>query len=232
MKLAVVTRSDANIQQMVDLTHPGIKAYADKCGADFIVYDHEPPIRTNDNSVHYRILKAIETFKEYDRILFIDTDVVISPRCPNIFEVVPVDCIGSVFEDKGKRKKKRLKLIRRIQECWGDVGWTEGYTNAGVLVASRQHAQVFEPHNGEYYLGWGSVDVHMSYMAHKHGMKIMELPFQWNHMSMFSDGWNDCADRFDSHIIHYAGMGRFEDKKVPKLELMRQDQKIMKERSV
>ena len=29
-------------------------------------------------------------------------------------------------------------------------------------------------------------------------------------MTMFSEGWNDNADRFDSHIIHYAGEGIFD----------------------
>lgn len=230
MKRAVVTRSDANIQEMSDLTHPGIKRYADRCEADFIIYDHEPVVWTNDKKPHYRILKAIETFKEYDRILFIDTDVVINPVCPNIFDVVPIECIGSIFEDKGRRARKRRRLIRGIQKRWGDVGWVTGYTNAGVLVASRQHARIFESQNGEYCLGWGSADVHMSYKAHQHGMKIMELPFQWNHMTIFSEKWNGSPNRFNSHIIHYAGRGRFEGKSVSRLELMRRDLETMTER--
>jgi len=228
MKLALVTRSDENIREMSDLTHPGIRAYADKCGADFIIYDHEPEIWTDDKKPHYRILKAIETFEEYDRILFMDTDVVINPNCPNIFDVVPPECIGSVFEDKGSRQKKRRKLIKAIQGRWGDVGWREGYTNAGVLVASRQHVRMFEPHKGEYYLGWGSVDVHMSYKAHQYGMQMMELPFQWNHMTMFSQAWNDSPDRFNSNIIHYAGRNKkLFGGKVSRLEQMRRDQKTI-----
>lgn len=227
MKRAVVTRADDNIKQMCELTHPSIRAYAEKCGADFIIYDHESPVMTGDNRPHYRIIKGAETLEEYDRILFIDSDVLVNPKCPDVFEVVPEDCIGTIYEDKGSRRKMRRRLIREMQEKWGDVGWTEGYTNAGVFVVSRCHAGIFEPHNGEYWLEWGSADLHMSYMARKNGYKFFELPFTWNHMTMFSEGWNGSPDRFESNMIHYAGKGAFDG--LPRLEQIRADVKRMKE---
>lgn len=206
---AIVTRSDENIREMSDMTHPFLKAYAEKCQADFIIYDHEPPIMTADNRPHYRITKGAETLKEYDRILFIDSDVLVNPDCPDIFDVVPEDCIGSIFEDKGSRKKYRRRWIQDVQKKWGEVCWTDGYTNAGVFVVSSCHSGIFDDHDGEYWLANGSADIHLSYMARKHGYKFFELPFIWNHMTMFSEAWNDSPDRFQSNMIHYAGKGSF-----------------------
>ena len=214
MKYALITRADENIRKMSKITHPFMRKYAEKIGADFIIYDHEPPVWTKDKRPHYRILKAIDDFERYDRILFMDTDVAISKNCPNIFDEVPFDCIGTVFEDKGRRRAIRLSKIRGIQKAWGNIGWTEGYSNAGVLVASNIHKAMFDPYeDNKYWLDWGSVDLHMSYMARKHGFKFYELSYKWNHMTMFSEKWNGCADRFNSYIIHYAGQGLFDAKK-------------------
>jgi hypothetical protein len=226
-KLAVVTRADDNIKKMAYLTHPHIAKYAYLCGADFIVYDFNPVVLTSDNRPHYRILRGKDDLLIYNRILFIDTDVIISRDCPNIFEEVPYNCIGSVFEDVGTRRIDRRGKIAAMQEKWGDVGWKTGYTNAGVFVVSDCHRGIFDSHDGEYWLEWGSADLHMSYMAHKHGYKFHELSYQWNHMTMFSEEWNGCKNRFDSYIIHYAGAGIFDCRYKNRYDQMRADMRKM-----
>jgi len=224
MKYCVVTRADGNIKEMTDITFKSIKEYAKRVGADFKVLSHEPPVMTSDNNPHYRILEVGNLLDEYDRIFCIDCDMIINENCPNIFEEVPVDMVGSIFEDKGSRKPDRLGKIKQIQNKWGDVNWKEGYTNAGTFVVSKQHKNIFDSHNGEYWLDWGSADLHLSYNIYKYGHKVYELSFKWNHMTMFSEIWNNNASRFDSYIIHYAGVGVFDsDVCVNKLEQIKLD---------
>tara|TARA_R110000824_G_scaffold2372_4_gene11141 strand:- start:272 stop:961 length:690 start_codon:yes stop_codon:yes gene_type:complete len=210
MKYCIVTRADDNIKEMTKLTFPGIQEYAERIGADFKVLSHTPPVMTDDNRPHYRIFEVGNLLDEYDRILCLDCDVIINKDCPNIFDVVPVNKVGSIFEDKGTRKPDRLTKIRGIQNKWGDVNWVEGYTNAGTFVVSKQHKNIFTTHNDKYWLDWGSADLHLSYNIHKYGHKIHELDFKWNHMTLFSEPWNNNADRFKSYIIHYAGGGIFD----------------------
>lgn len=210
MKTAVVTRSDENIKSISDLTHPFLKKYAFECGADFIILDQEPIIWVNNNRPHYRILKCQNLLNTYQRLLLLDTDMLILPNCPNIFKEVPYDYIGSIFEDKGGRKPDRMARIKDIQNQWGNIGWENGYTNAGTFVLSDCHKHIFDSNNGEYWKGRGSVDVHLSYMARKNNYKFHELSYKWNHMTMFSERWNNYADRFNSYIIHYAGRGFFD----------------------
>jgi len=209
-KYAVVTRSDNGVKSMSNLTHPSIISYAKKCNADFIILDGEPPVMTEDNNPHYRIAYVYNVLKDYDRAILLDTDMLVKKSCPNLFDVVPEDKIGTIYEDVGNKQHDRRMRIRKIQQEWGDVGWETGYTNAGTTVVSKQHRDIFLPHNGEYYLPWGSADLHLSYMIHKHKFEVHELPFQYNHMSMFSDGQGGTANRFDSYIIHYAGGGIFD----------------------
>jgi lipopolysaccharide biosynthesis glycosyltransferase len=224
-KLAVVTRSDSNIDNISKETHPLLKKYAEKCNADFIVLSGDPPIWTHDHRPHYRIMDGYDLLNTYDRVLFLDSDMIVTDTCPNLFDVVPENKIGSIYEDKGSRKSDRLKRIQNIQSAWGDVGWKENYTNAGTFLVSRMHKDIFSPHEGKYWTDWGSADVHLSYMIHKNNFNVYELPFQYNHMTMFSEDWNENANRFDSYIIHYGGAGVFDSDINSREEQIKRDKK-------
>ena len=90
-------------------------------------------------------------------------------------------------------------------------------------MMSRQHRDIFQPHDGKYWIAWGSADLHMSYNIHKFGFSFHELDFKWNHMTMFSEPWNNNADRFESHIIHYAGKGIFDSKHPTRIDQINSD---------
>ena len=106
MKRAIFTRADENIREMTDITHPILKRYAKKCDADFIISKEDDKYHP-----HYRILQLYDLFKEYDRILCLDSDILILKSCPDIFNLVPVPQIASIYEDKGSRKKSHLSGV-------------------------------------------------------------------------------------------------------------------------
>ena len=221
----IITRADDNIKEITDITIPIMRKYAEKCNADFQIISETAPFLTNDKKPHYRILKVRDFLEKYDRVLCLDADMLINKNTPNIFDIVPENKIGSIFEDKGSRKSNRRSIIQKIQNEWGNINWTEGYTNAGTFLLSKQHKDIFLPHNGKYYLDWGSADVHMSYMARKFNFQFHELQFKWNHMIMFSESWNNNPNRFDSYIIHYAGSGIFDKGVKNRIEQIKKDYK-------
>ncbi len=210
-KYAMVTRADENVKTLTDVTHPILMSYAEQWGCDFIVMDKKEDWMKDYELAHYRILRVRELLETYERVLVIDSDIVIMPDCPNPFEVVPVDKIGSIYEDKGSREAMRQGVIMSIQERWGDVGWEEGYINTGFFVVSQEHSNIFQRIDGQLWTGFGYDDALIGYNIHKFGHKVHELSFQFNHMSMFSEDWNNNANRFDSYVIHYAGLARFPD---------------------
>ena len=150
-------------------------------------------------------------FSTYDRILSLDSDIIITPTCPNIFNTVPEDHVGTIFEDRGSRMAARRNTIQEVQKEWGSLKWNINYMNTGVAVFSKVHKPIFQPFKNKYWLGWGVDDVHLGYMLRVCDFPIYELPFQFNHMSMFSEPWNGSADKYKSYIIHYAG-GRMKDR--------------------
>lgn len=208
-KLLIATRADNSIKEITDVTHPIIRSYAHRCKADFLILSDPSPTPVNEA---YRIMITKTLLEEYGRVLHIDSDVIINKDCPNLFGIVPEDYIGTVLEDVGSRQAMRKDLIRQAQRRWGYIGWQSGYINTGVIVVSREHSSIFETVDNEYWGGFGYDDVHLGYQIRKKGFKILSLPFQWNHMSMFSEPWNGSADRFKSYMIHYAGHASFPDR--------------------
>lgn len=205
MKKLVCTRSDDGIEEMCNISHPIIKQYADRVGADFLFLSHDCEV-----SRHYRIMKFYDLFEEYDKIYSIDSDVLITKHCPNIFEATQDDEAGSVFEDKGSRQKHRRQLILQVQEKFGDVNWSQNYINTGSAVFPKSHRDIFQKIDNQFWDGWGYDDIHLGWQIHKYDFKIRELSYKWNHMTMFSEPWNKEANRFQSYIIHYAGVGIFD----------------------
>ena len=201
MKLAIATRADENIKEMTDITHPVIEKYAKKCGADFIVLGDK-----GEPHYHYRILQLYDLFEKYDRIISMDSDILIRDDCPDLFKIVPENMVGSVLEDKGSRMIDRRQRIQKIQMSFGNADWKTGYINTGVAVFSKEHRDIFKERK-KLWFDYGYDDVYLGYWIHKLGFKISELPFQFNHMRCFSEDWNGNPDKFNSYIIHYAGGG-------------------------
>lgn len=225
MKYLITTRADSGVQDWIDLTHPIFKQYAERCGADFKVLDHVSDCDVGDGRWHYRIMKHKELHEQYDRILHLDTDMLLAPDCPNLFELVPYDYIGTIFEDVGSRKSHRHNVIVATQMKFGAVNWRFGYINTGTFLTSRCHSMIYEKINGEYWTEFGFDDAHMGYLIRKNNLKVGQLPFQFNHMAMFSEPWNNNPDRFKSYIIHYAGRGVFDEGVANKLEQAKLDYK-------
>ncbi len=79
MKKALVTLACGHFfEQLGTITHPTLAAYAKKIGADFVVWrdaaGHAIP--------HYKKLDLARLLDEYDRILYVDTDVIIRDDAP------------------------------------------------------------------------------------------------------------------------------------------------------
>lgn len=227
MKLGVTVRADDGVKETTELTLPIIKDFCKRWNADFILLDQEPPIYTEDHQPHYRVMELYKLFDKYDRLMSLDADIIINKICPNIFDEVPEDCIGSIYEDKGTREVNRIKRINAIQSQFGDIGWERGYVNDGMMVASRQHKEIFTPINGQYFLLEGNDDAHLGYQIFKMRFKVKELNYRFNHMSVFSEPWNGSPNRFDSYIIHYAGRGIFDKGVSGFIDQIKKDIKII-----
>ena len=85
MKLAITTRTHTGFESISNLTYPSLIEYSKKCNADFIKLTKSINHEDSDGKSHYKILNNYDTLEEYDRILHLDSDILITKNCPNIF---------------------------------------------------------------------------------------------------------------------------------------------------
>lgn len=193
MRLILTIAVGPAFQEIAALTHPLIGAYARQVGADFV------SINTATSLPHLEKFRMADFLGRYDRVLFIDTDIVITGNCPDLFSIVPDGAFGAWFPDP-MIPGRFAGNIARVQEVLGDIGWVDGYFNSGVMVASRCHRPVFQ--DPEDYTDSFFEQTLLNYRVRKRGHRTLDIGYRWNHTGII------CSEkRFESHFIHYAGSG-------------------------
>ncbi|MHA1819592.1 MAG: glycosyltransferase [Promethearchaeota archaeon] len=221
LKKAVVTLC-IGTEEWAPYTHPPMMLYAKKINADFIWINSR---RVNYNKVKnvnpvlFEKYQIYDILEDYDRVLYIDSDVLITPHAKNIFDYVPYDKIGGVFEDFGMDMEDRRKRIKKVQEILGDVGWTEGFMNSGVFVVSKPHRDAFK-----YICKYGALDLkyeqtNTNWYFRKAGYDIINIDYRFNYMGIMRVYYG--TEPRDAYFIHYAGGGIYNW--IPRLEQVKDD---------
>lgn len=223
MKNVIVTLCiGTDAEAWIPWTHPPMKLYAEKVGADFI-HINQRKVNCNltqiVNPILFEKYQLYDILETYDRALYIDSDVLITPHAPNIFDIVPEDKIGGVYEDFGMDKVDRQTKIKLVQERLGNVNWKRGFMNSGVFVVSKIHRDAFK-------LIWeyGCLDekyeqTNTNWYFHKMGYKIKPLNYKWNYMGIMRTYYG--TDPRKAYFIHYAGGGIYNW--IPRLDQVKAD---------
>lgn len=222
MKKAIVTIAiGRKYEEIAALTHPTIKNYAERIGADFICRAE------SDGFPHWQKFKIVfDLFKQYDRILYVDTDLIIRGDCPDLFEVIPEDKFG-VFEE-GRHASRAEYINAGIQMYQMPFDWEGKYYNTGVMVLSRYHREIFKDppesakHPQRFVLGsmaytFLGEQTYLNIIMQKMETEIEELDYRFNRMTLMDEPTGE--PRHASYIVHYAGCPNHEQM----LFLIRQD---------
>jgi len=190
--------------KLADLTHPSIKAYAKKIGADFVCAD-----KTTCTSPHWEKFNQIYLLlNKYERILYIDTDIIIRDDCPNLFDIVPVRQLGLFNEAPFTVHNREISIIEACKSYGIKLkGWNHKYYNTGVIVLSRQHKFLFKKPEKEifnfYEQGYFNAILAKKLESHGNELSVHELDYKFNRMTCMDQLTGE--ERFASYMIHYAG---------------------------
>jgi len=187
---------------------PSVEHFAKKYGHYVEVVTQEA-YHFPKKKYNYKIFEKFQVQKftdKYDRILRLDADIIMSPNCPDLFDLFPEDKLWAVYEDVGSRQKDRLNQINIIQDQLGRVKWETGYINSGVILTSRVHKELYNV--TEDYLidvicrGLGKFKEQnlINWRIRKLGYEVGDMGFKYNHMSMTR------TNLLDSYIMHAAGI--------------------------
>ena len=143
-KLAVVTVAvGEKTFDMLDVAEFFFRGYANKVNADFLIITETK--YTHIHAANLEKFQIYDLFDIYDRILYCDVDILIAPRTPNLFKIVPETHIGAVYDcgNNDEHNKNRIKEIEKAKVSLGDINWNDGYINSGVIMLSKEHRNIF-----------------------------------------------------------------------------------------
>ena len=191
-------------QKMSLLTHPLMKAYAQKIGASFISIE-----QSSASSPHWEKFNGIfSLLNRYERLIYCDTDIIIRDDCPNLFDIVPPEQIGLFNELPFTKERRELSLIDACKEYGFTLkDWDGKYYNTGVMVVSRQHKQLFKKPDKEifnfYEQGYFNAILAKTLCSAGNELTPFQLQYKFNRMCCMDPLTGE--ERFASYIIHYAG---------------------------
>ena len=197
-KLVLTIAIGDDYQRMAKITHNSIKAYAEKVGADFKSIDETSISKTTP---HWEKFQIYNLLNEYDRILYIDTDIIIRNDCPDLFKRVPDDKLGMFNEAPWTDRSKELMIDICKQYNVTLPKWNGKYYNSGVIVISKRHKYLFKKPEKEIFSFY-----EQSYLNMKIALEepvMYELGYKFNRMTCMDKITGE--ERFASYIMHYAG---------------------------
>lgn len=225
-KYALLSLCDNTTRKLFDKsTFPYMQNYCDFVDADLFIYgedaDAQNWIKTHEIidqfkwgvNAKFKYLK--ELFKQYERILIIDADVLILKTAPNIFNIVPTDCIGACNEFHNRQYSPRQEemvikptkiyneiLIRHGRKPYDLKKWDGAYFNNGIMVVSREHVDIFEEPL-EYFSTKTHIQDYTNFLFRYYNVKMFDLPYEFNR---FMIGQPTIATVESSYFLHFAAV--------------------------
>lgn len=214
MKLAIFTIAIGDNPMYQAAIH-SFRYYAERVGADLIVSDslHYPINIDNPkysaNPAWAEKLRIGELLKQYDRVLYLDADILISPYAEDIFQVY-CDLDTIYMLDEGMHCERHIEK-QLIETQLGKITWpqdqdTTHYYNVGVMLISKQCALFNFADVGYLQTICNEIRFYeqtlFNYVIFQQQLKHQAIERRFNRMDMFGK-----EDYIKADFIHYAGKG-------------------------
>jgi hypothetical protein len=239
MKKALATFAFGPVyERLAEVTHPNLKSYAHRIGADFIRFTSR---RHSEEHVMFEKLQVRQLLQgSYERVIWMDTDVVIRSDAPDLTDIVRYGHYGvwdeapsaTLWSPEIQREYHNYQeILRETCKTLGlpPMKWDGKWYCMGVMVLDRTHLDVLQDPPA-YPGGWVGEQNYLNTMLRVHGVPIHGLPAEF-HMMFLSK-----KPRLDAYVVHYAGIARGGGWKAEIPEgsdlpgLVRRDLEIWKER--
>jgi hypothetical protein len=163
-------------QEMAAVTHPFMRRYAGRIGADFKAFTKPFVSRSTP---HWEKFRIYDVLAAYERVFYVDTDALIMLDCPDIFKVVPRHMLGA-FNEGAYFERKHAD-----------------YFNTGVLVIPRAERDLFaRPESQEGDINTFFEQNFINDRIHARNTTVFSLSHKFNKMDFI---------QAPGHIIHKAG---------------------------
>ena len=157
-------------------------AYAQRCRTDLILKTSKTISDTPWASSQRMEMEKL--FDTYDRILYVDADVLIKPDAPNIFEAINDSYIHMLPENSYNKNYIEKEVIPYIQQVKPSYKASK-YYNAGVMLLNREHRKAIEFVHDEYFESFRFEQDYINYRIDKFNMQVIDLSIKWNAILLY-----------------------------------------------
>ena len=196
-----------------EYTLPTIERYAKKVGADFIVLDKK---RVDFYNYYFERFYFAELLNIYDRVLYLDADIMVTPNAENIFEKYPDENrLYAYHENDYNEIMDRDSFVEGVMDKemkWNKINGKYQYFNAGVMLVSSKHKQAlsFNTEIEQRFLNKPlCLQTYLNYLVVKNKIPFGNLDYSFNRM--FLGKKDEQCERLKADFIHYAGHDTFSD---------------------
>jgi len=181
------------------------KLYADKHGYDLIILNTPPDPNDKRVAAWQKCLVCSQDWsKNYERIVWVDTDIIINPNSPDICEGVPLEKVGAVNEFTFPTREEYQIALGRMYKHWENLGFNpvvnfsapEYYKNFGIECDFQDVVQtgvmVFNPKIHREMLE------HVYYNYEEKGLNYEMRPLSYEILRNNFEFWID--KKFNMHI--------------------------------
>ena len=188
------------------------KNYAKKVNADFLCITKassilKPNNNNNNNKLFFDALfqkiNLGSLSDKYERVLYLDADILITPHAKNIFDVYKDDSKLYMYNEGlfADRTSELTLISNRLHQPIKD----KNYFNAGVILLPNHSSflQAIRLHDLEYFVSnsnwFDQTYINFKYRFNK--IKVSHLSEEFNRMGSSKN----IDNRFLASFIHYAG---------------------------
>lgn len=189
-----------------------ISDYSKKCNADHFILDRNV---INSYSIYFEKFFFVRLLDQYERVLYIDTDVLVTPHSKNIFEVYPdINKFYAYHENDFESVMDRDYCVKPLlNDCpnWPiEKNGKLQYFNAGVFLVSQPQKHAFKDFLNvprlPTILNFGD-QTYINYLISKHNIPFESIDYSFNRMNLGKR--DDNGERFTANFIHYAGLDTY-----------------------
>jgi hypothetical protein len=193
-RCVVTVATGKEFRAILDVTRPSIRAYAEKCNADFIEL-------TNETATWWGFEKfrTQHFVRQYDETVFIDADCVINPSAPSIFGR---DELIAMHDDY-----QFLNRTDWIDSERSEIERTSGVAcerrptclNSGVVYCRKDAEDLWSPPSESIVTSHTAEQLFVEQSAFRLGYSLLRS--EWNWQFYFKDFWEKAPEAW---IVHFA----------------------------
>jgi len=193
-KAIVTVATGREYLDLLEITGPTIKAYANRCEADYIAL-------TNATKSWWGLEKfrTRHFVEQYEEVLFVDADCIIKQSCPSLFGQ---DCDLMIHDDAPYLQSMDWLRSERRDVCTAiGIKYNDGdlCLNSGVVYTRKSAASVWAEPPENIPTSHCAEQIVVEQQAIKHGYQLLDSRFNWQYY--FPNFWGKIDD---AHIIHLA----------------------------